>query len=267
MTKNNEKDIFDLVVKTTLQAVRHFAQNRNEANFQILDVLMPKERRIRSIVGGLETSLGTTLWEPLAKGLASLNGFEILNGKLILQPDPMPEGLEDTLNKVISSREKQKSIYDDRTSREEIKKSCIHLIKNPVKNFCSPPRGSGVDVWLRKEGIDYLFDIKTVQPNIGGYKSYLREIMTWYAYYYSKLPRGEARAFIFIPYNPYKVDFFKGTIGHGFPLSKNELWVQDTLWDFCSGTKNTFKIIHSAFGHINDKQLVSKELNKLFEGK
>ena len=33
--------------------------------FQPLDLLIPNERQIRSIVGGLETSLGTTLWEAL----------------------------------------------------------------------------------------------------------------------------------------------------------------------------------------------------------
>ena len=43
--------------------------------------MIPKERKIRSIVGGLETSLGTTLWEPLAKALAIENNFEIVKPK------------------------------------------------------------------------------------------------------------------------------------------------------------------------------------------
>ena len=89
--------------------------------------------------------------------------------------------------------------------------------------------------------------------------------MTWYAYYYSQFPLGEARAFIFIPYNPYKEDFVKRTINHGFPLLKDELWVQDDLWDFCSGVIGTFKIVLSAFEHIRDKELVRIELDKLFK--
>ena len=156
------KEIFDLVVETTLKAIRKFAGNSKDANFQVLDILMPKERKIRSIVGGLETSLGTTLWEPLAEGLASFNGFEVCDGATILKPVNVPVDLETTLNKVISSRENQGSIYNEGTSREEIKKACAPLIMNPIKEFCEPPRGHGVDIWLKKDKIDYLFDSKTV---------------------------------------------------------------------------------------------------------
>ena len=49
---------------------------------QVLDYIFPKERRIRAIIGGLETSLGTKLWEQLAKLLASENGFEVLDEKI-----------------------------------------------------------------------------------------------------------------------------------------------------------------------------------------
>jgi len=260
-----KEEIFNLVVKTTLKAVRKFVDNRKEANFQVLDIIMPKERRIRSIVGGLETSLGTTLWEPLVKELAPLNGFEVCNEKKILKPVDMPDGLETVLNEVIYSREKRESKYNDETAREEIKKACSAVINNSLSDFEKPPRGHGVDVWVRKNKIDYLFDSKTVQPNIGTYKTCLRQIMTWYAYYYSKYPEGDARGIIFIPYNPYKCDFFEKTINHGFPLLKDELWVEDDLWDFCSGFKNTFKVILSAFEHIRDNELVAKELDYLFK--
>ncbi|MBD2279838.1 hypothetical protein [Aphanizomenon flos-aquae] len=40
----------------------------------------------------LETSLGTTCWEPIAKTLAELNGFEIVTEK-ILRPQPFPKEL------------------------------------------------------------------------------------------------------------------------------------------------------------------------------
>ena len=46
-----------------------------------LDLIFPKERRIRSLIGGLETSLGTRVWEPIAKTLAKNNGYTVLNEK------------------------------------------------------------------------------------------------------------------------------------------------------------------------------------------
>ena len=262
-----KKKVFDLTVKITLNAIRKFAKKSKgkEVDFQILDILMPQERRIRSIVGGLETSLGTTLWVPLIKEIASLNGFEVCNERALLKPARMPTGLETTLNRIISSRENPGSIYNAKTSRDKIKRACASLKNNPINRFRKPPPGKGVDIWLKKNGINYLSDSKTVQPNVGSYKDFLKQILTWYAYYYSKFPSGEARGFIFIPYNPYvKKDFLEKTPNHGYPLLKKELWVQDDLWDFCSGIKNTFQIILSAVKHINKKKLVQKELNKLF---
>ena len=71
---------------------------------QPLDLLIPKERKIRSIVGGLETSMGTRIWEPIAKTLAENNGFEIVNEK-ILKPEPLPEEFAMELSRVITLRE------------------------------------------------------------------------------------------------------------------------------------------------------------------
>jgi hypothetical protein len=61
-----------LIKDTVISSITNFTLRRINTvpNFQILDLIIPVERKIRSVVGGLETSLGTTLWEPLAKNLA-----------------------------------------------------------------------------------------------------------------------------------------------------------------------------------------------------
>src|SRR3990167_850325 len=81
-----------------------YVNNFSCTNIQPLDLLIPKERKIRSIVGGLETSIGTTVWEPIAKTLAETNGFEIIEDK-ILKPSPFPLELQAELSNVISLRE------------------------------------------------------------------------------------------------------------------------------------------------------------------
>ncbi|MGJ1417686.1 hypothetical protein [Sphingobacterium multivorum] len=72
-----EIKIFELTRATVVGAIKKYIVNRANisANFQILDLVIPTERKIRSLVGGIETSLGTTLWEPLAKSLGSLKRF------------------------------------------------------------------------------------------------------------------------------------------------------------------------------------------------
>ena len=86
-----------------------------------------------------------------------------------------------------------------------------------------------------------------MQPNLGGFTRFLRQVLNWYAYFYSKFPQGEIQARIFFPYNPSKhrgQSFWEGATGHGKPLEPDtEAWVENPVWDFCSGYVGTYKVI------------------------
>ncbi|SFN94033.1 hypothetical protein [Xenorhabdus japonica] len=73
----------------------------------VLDKIFPRERRIRSLIGGLETSLGTQLWEPLALAFARENGFNILDHKRLNEKVPI---IPDKVRYFISNYETQKKI-------------------------------------------------------------------------------------------------------------------------------------------------------------
>lgn len=256
------------IIKNTVteSIVLFFKSNlKKKKKFQILDLLIPRERNIRSIVGGLETSMGRTLWEPLAKQLATNNGFVVVKGDL-KSPVNMPNQLGSTLQIIIESRESRNEIYDGNSSHEAIKNICKQFEIHKITDFSKPPRGNGVDVWLQKDGIDYFFDTKTVQPNVGDFKKFLRQILFWYGFFYSKNPSGTAIGKIVFPYNPYPGDFWKYSKGNGKPLEpKTEAWVEDEFWDFISGTSNTFDLIKMAFIELFNEKTLELELNKLFK--
>jgi len=262
----SKKKIYDVSKKNVIHSIVSFAKNRKDPNFQVLDHIMPKERKIRSVVGGLETSLGTKLWEPLAKELASLNGFEVKDIKQLEKPRRYSAELRKAYTLILDDRENQRNGFTASTSNLGIKKSCKLYTKKPVKIWEKPPKGRGIDVWLHKNNIDYIFDLKTVHPNVGSYNSFLKQILDWYCYYYSQWPTKKVEARIVFPYNPYIGDFWDMTINKGNPLIKGkEAWVADEFWRFCTGTKGTYEIIIKAFKDIGKENLVSKELNKLFK--
>ena len=247
LTRENAKT----VVKNTIKnSITEFAakSHKKKAKFQILDLIIPKERKIRSIVGGLETSLGTTLWEPLAKALARENGFTVVESNL-QSPANMPSNLNNALQSIIDDRKRGNGLYDAKISHDEIKRVCQHFINRPIETFEAPPRGKGVDIWLSKNGIDYFFDIKTVQPNLPTLTGCMEQVLYWYAYFYSKHPTGSATARIVFPYNPNSgKSFWQGVIGGGRPLeADNEAWVENQFWDFCSGLDNAYEIITTSF--------------------
>lgn len=262
----NRTEAKSIITETVINSVISFAKAKanKKSNFQILDLLIPKERKIRSIVGGLETSLGTTLWEPLARALASKNGFKVIRKKL-QSPVNIPANLANALNSILADRKGTSSIYDANSSHNEIKRVCQSFINSPITGFENAPKGYGVDIWLKKDNIDYIFDTKTVQPNVGGYTKLMEQVLTWYAYYYSKNPTGNVVARIIFPYNPYQnYSFWEKTVGKGFPLEpQEEAWVQDEFWDFCSGLDGTFSLIEESFIEIREKKILHKELNNL----
>lgn len=260
-------EVFNLVRETVINSVTNFIQNRINVvpSFQVLDLIIPIERKIRSIVGGMETSMGTTLWEPLAKNLARLNGFEVINQN-ITKPAIMPANLQNTLQIVIEGRNNRDQVYSSVYCHDRIKEICQTFINNPIPSFVPAPKGFGVDVWLRKDGINYFFDTKTVQPNIGNLSKYFEQLINWYAFFYSQNPTDNAQSRIVFPYNPYgEIDFWLKTKGFGFPLERdNEGWVENQFWNFCSGIPDTYQIIHSAFVSISESGELNERLQAMF---
>lgn len=255
------------IIKDTVRSsIVDFAKKslRKRASFQILDLIIPKERKIRSIVGGLETSLGTTLWEPLAKALAKENGFEVIASDLSC-PTNMPSNLANTLQSIIEDRKHNTGLYTAETSHQEIKRIFQSFLNRPIDKFEKAPRGKGVDIWIKKKNINYFFDTKTVQPNLGTLTGCMEQILTWYAYFYSQYPQGNAVARIVFPYNPTpELSFWDGVIGKGKPLEPvQEAWVENEFWDFCSGLTDTYTLITQAFSELKESGELEDALNSL----
>lgn len=255
--------------KTIINSVTNFIlKNKNKkANFQILDLIIPTERRIRSVVGGMETSLGTTLWEPLAIELAKTNGFNVIHQKLE-SPKNMPANIQGTLQSLLEERYKSTSIYDAKYCHNRIKEVCQVYLNSPITEFEKPKSGEGVDIWLEKDGINYFFDTKTVKPNLKDYKNFINQLFNWYASFYSRYPNQVAEARIVFPYNPYeKEDFWTKTTGKGKPLEKlTEALVEDEFWDLCSGIENTYSLIYEAFVDISKSGVLKEKMHEIFYG-
>lgn len=258
-----DKTLREEIKKNLKNSLRKYVSAFKYKNTQPLDLLIPKERKIRSVVGGLETSMGTTVWEPIAKTLAEMNGFELLNEK-ILRPDPFPEELAVKLGSLITLRENKDTWVSIRECKIRIAKVCKSLDRTNLK-YVAPAAGTGVDLFFKKDGTEFAFDTKTVQPNLGSIKSFNKQILEWYAYRICKDPEVDIECKIAYPYNPYSNDFWghtphnQGVLEHGI-----DAVVENEFWDFLSGIDNTFQIIKDIFIELNDEGF-GKELSGLIE--
>ena len=251
------------VIKTSLE---NYVRNWTPSSYHPLDALIPTERKIRSIVGGLETSMGTRVWEPIAKVLASSNGFEVITEKL-KRPAPMPPLLQAKLDYLITARE-SKATWLDRTEVIGELKETVSSITDDERagiEYVAPASGSGVDIFLKKDNKYYAFDTKTVQPNVGDIKKFNKQILEWYTYAIFKDPNVDFSGQIAYPYNPWSTDFWsKDTHKNGALKPKEDALVEDEFWDFISGLTGTFGQIMGIFEELEDEGL-GDELSELIK--
>lgn len=252
-------------IKDSLKiAIRNFfrkKENKKIKTSNILDILFPKERRIRSLIGGLETSMGI-VWEAIAKTLAQSNGFEICS-KAMLTPSPLPDSIKKELDNLIYLRETEKFISTD---------ECINRLREAVKiselnnlSFVKPRHGHGVDLCLRKHGREYLFDLKSPSPNTGDFQRFNQQLLKWYTYKLIQNPNLLLEARIAFVFNPFEKDWYeqqKSKISNCLDQDK-DIWVENEFWDFCSGQTNTWQSLEDLFRELKQEGF-SEEFEDIF---
>ena len=236
-------------------SIRNFFTNKKVEVNHVLDHLFPQERRIRSLVGGLETSMGTKVWEPLAKFFAQSNDFTVKNHTEYNASVPVPPKF---CRDLISSF-KHRKITNSMLRNEEFFKEVKAEIqkRNYVVTERSKPsaqgKGLGLDVWLEKNGIEYLVDIKTNQINTGGGSTFTENQLIWYCW--RALDGAEnVKCLLAFPFNPHTgKDFWAKESSKAHPLiPKVEAVVGNEFWDFLSGSERTVDLIFECYKELGE---------------
>ena len=244
----------DKIKQTVSRSIESFFLNKKVVVSHPLDLIFPKERRIRSLIGGLETSLGTKVWEPLAKMFAKNNGFEILNEKEFnLSVPEIPEQIMHKLSDFENQKLNDPSLKHSRYREEIIEYINVNNIQYSVRRKIQ--KGEGVDVWLSKGGKEFLIDIKTVQLNAGGGPKFNKNLLKWYTYRALESERKiDTRCILAFPFNPHKKDYWQKEGGKVLPLVfSEEALVGNEFWDLLSGEKNTMELIFDAFKELREE--------------
>lgn len=223
----------------------------------LLAKLFPSESVVRSAIGGLETSLGTSLWERIAKKIAVENDFEVLDNKTaIQQPINLPASIRNLLAEHTESRKRPNQNIPISTYTDALLQEIQALEPADIPSqYVRITKGSGIDVYLRKDNHEYAFDIKTVQINAGsGVKlnSTLMEWVTYKAIQQKFLNTAVVfSAHIVIPYDPHiDSNWWTEFGGRAYPLDHNDLMLGNEFWNFLSGCDNTIESIELAFNEL-----------------
>jgi len=217
--------------------------------------LLGKDRlALYSFIHSLNTSFGTTIFEPVAVSLAS-SRFKV--AKLQMKSGTqISEQAQYEIQKIMDELTAANKKPDKQKEIEIIRKVCKKGEMRTVK----PTR---VDVYLESYDDEvYLIDIKTAKPNKGGFKEFKRTLLEWTATVLSENPKAKINTLIAIPYNPYEPKPYSRWTMAGMLDLDNELKVAEEFWDFLGG-KGAYDDLLGCFERVGIE--MRDEIDKYFK--
>ena len=179
-----------------------------------------------SFIHSLNTTFGTSIFEPVAETLASLN-FEFAQKQYVVG-DTISEHAQGEIQHIMNGLTTGKN--PNKTDEiERIRKVCNKGKMNKLKTV-------KVDLFVKSnDGTAHLFDLKTAKPNISNFKDFKRTLLEWIAIFLAKNLNAKVNSYIAIPYNPYEPKPYERWTLKGMLDIENELKVADEFWDFLGG--------------------------------
>jgi len=190
--------------------------------------LLGKDRMaLFSFIHSLNTTFGTSIFEPVAETLASIN-FKEAKKQYVLGTQ-ISEKAQLEIQHIINELSTGKN-PDKIEEIKRIKKVATTGKMNKLKTV-------KVDLFLKDSSDDvYLIDIKTAKPNISAFKNFKRTLLEWVAIYLADNPDANVHSYIAIPYNPYEPKPYERWTLKGMLDLEYELKVAEEFWDFLGGT-------------------------------
>jgi hypothetical protein len=187
-----------------------------------------------SFIHSLNTTFGTSIFEPVSETLASLK-FALAQKQFVVG-DRITEQAQLEIQHIMN----ELTIGKNPNKVEEIER----IRKVATSGKMNDLRTVKVDLCVKSnDGAVHLFDLKTAKPNISNFKDFKRTLLEWIAIYLSKHPDANVKSYIAIPYNPYEPEPYERWTLKGMLDLDNELKVAEEFWDFLGGEGSYLELL------------------------
>jgi hypothetical protein len=214
-----------------------------------IDRYKPTINKLSFMLTSIRTSLGQ-FWEVIAEEFAKANGYQVFKQK--------------TFKKSILSAETKKAMnkfIDERLDGKKrpisafcTKLDTIYQNKKTNQKTTNWEGGAGADLYFKKDGKIWIFDVKTVQINASGGNKFDRQLINWLVHQKHQVGNTmEAKnitvGYIF-PYNSKaggdetSHEQWMDDQGHkAKPMTDNEIYAGNKFWEFITGNTNALRTI------------------------
>jgi type II restriction enzyme len=189
-----------------------------------------------SFIQSLNTTFGTSIYEPVAVAIAA-DHFAKAQSQYIVGKT-IYENAQQSIQQIMN----QLSVGNSPDKRKE-----IESIKRSLTGKLNQLKTVKVDLFVeRKNGEQFLFDLKTAKPNVSNFKDFKRTLLEWAGIALTQNKNANVHTLIAIPYNPYEPEPYQRWTMKGMLDLENELKVADEFWDFLGG-KRTYENLLDCF--------------------
>lgn len=250
------KDQINKIENTIKDSLRKKFQTYNPetSNMPFHYRLLGRDRMaLFSFIHSLNTTFGTSIFEPVAETLASLN-FPFAQKQYVVG-DSISEQAQSEIQRIMNDLTVGKN--PNKTEEiERIRRVCNKGTMNKLKTV-------KVDLFVQStDGTAHLFDLKTAKPNISNFKDFKRTLLEWVAIFLAQKPNAKVNSYIAIPYNPYEPKPYERWTLKGMLDLDNELKVAEEFWDFL-GNDGTYSELLNCFERVGLE--LRSEIDKYFQ--
>lgn len=199
-----------------------------------------------SFIHSLATSLGMSIYEEVSVIIASKKSEECFRnygvGGVI---SPKQKGKIETIINQLRQGE--------RTA--DINKEINEVLEASTENAKFQKSGNIADLFMKRDGIEYYFEIKTVKPNIDVFEKSKTKLLEWVA-----RRRKVIKVYLAFPYNPNHPNAYNHFTVSGMMDHPNDFLIGEEYWDLLGGD-NTFSDLLDVFDGVG-KEFKNKLSNK-----
>jgi hypothetical protein len=225
------------------------------AKHPLTSLVFPSEAAMRSQIGGLETSLGTGLWQRLANRLAVAN-------KLVV----FPPGRVECPSEPSDAADVARSLEANAVEGTALDQASIDIAAvvtaapRPAGQWRRLKKGDGVDLHFEKGGVEYAVDLKTAHLNAKNGSTFHDMLKRWIIYRHLQAAgKISFRARLVIPYDSEfdgsggAKDWWAIHSGKAKPLTRGDLWIGREFWEVLTDFTDAWAAIRDGFKCVAPK--------------
>jgi hypothetical protein len=249
LTKKQKEEIKNFLKEKLEEKLARYKRETTYMPFLVRLIQDTEKVAAYSFIQSVATTLGMSIYEEISRIIAQASAEECktkydLNSTLSREQKEVIEEIIRQLRNGERKVNKEKEIEE--------------VLRAPWKNGKPQKEGRIVDFYMIRNGIEYLFEIKTVKPNIDVFTASKRKLLEWIA----RL-RRKAETILAFPYNPYHPQSYTRFTEQGLLEHGKELLVRKEYWDFLGG-ENTYEELLEIFDQVG-KFYKEKILEKIKE--